>query len=262
VPPATSPTRWAKPVTLPPPRNGGNGCPCGRLRPRVETSRRFPRLTAKISSQSHAIFYFVAGLLQRTPPIDKDRPVGRSTSQLKARRVRPHTYELRPLLTETERNRYHAIRQTCLFDVYHPWIPYDRFHPDEHAPGNHPLGFFADGALVGTIRIDLKPDGRAVFRMVAIAAERRGHHLGSRLLSMAEDYARTMGASSICLNSVQPALPFYTHRGYAPVRWEGCTTCPTSTPVMKPIGRGSALLPPAGMIAAAGAEAARAVAMA
>jgi GNAT superfamily N-acetyltransferase len=170
--------------------------------------------------------------------------------------VRPHTYELRPLLTEAERDRYHAIRKTCLFDVYHPWIPYDPFHPDEHALGNHPLGFFADGELVGTIRIDLKPDGRAVFRMVAIAAERRGHHFGSRLLSMAEDYARTMGASSICLNSVQPALPFYTHHGYAAVRWEGCTTCPTSTPVMKPIGGGGTLLPSAGMIAAAATAAA------
>jgi GNAT superfamily N-acetyltransferase len=150
------------------------------------------------------------------------------------RRVRPHRYELRSPRTEAEWDRYHAIRKTCLFDVYHPWIPYDRDHPDERDLSNRPLGFFIDGQLGGTIRIDFKPDGRAVFRMVAIAAKWRGHHLGSRLLAMAEAYARAQGARSICLNAVQPAFGFYSRHGYVPGRWDGCTACPTSIPVIKP----------------------------
>jgi GNAT superfamily N-acetyltransferase len=154
------------------------------------------------------------------------------------RRVRAYRYELRPPRTEAEWDRYHAIRQTSLFEAYHPWIPYDRDHPDEREPLNRPLGFFIDGRLTGTIRVDLKPDRRAIFRLVAIAEERRGHRLGSRLLAMAEAYARARGAGAVCLNAVAPAFSFYARQGYVPARWEGCTTCPTSIPVMKMVGMG------------------------
>ena len=147
--------------------------------------------------------------------------------------MRPLTYQLRPPRDEAEWDRLHAIRQACLFNVYHPWIPYDRDHPDDRDPANHPLGFFLDGTLVGTIRIDLKPDGRAVFRMVAIDEAYRGHHLGSRLMATAEAYALDAGAASVCLNAVAPALGFYLHGGYVPERWLGCTSCPTSTPMRK-----------------------------
>jgi GNAT superfamily N-acetyltransferase len=151
------------------------------------------------------------------------------------RRVRPHRFELRPPRTAAEWDRYHAIRQICLFDVYHPWIPYDRDHPDERNSLNRPLGLFIDGWMSGTIRVDLKPARRAVFRLVAIAEEQRGHRLGSRLVAMAEAYARARGAAEVCLNAVAPAFGFYTRHGYVPARWDGCTACPTSIPVMKAI---------------------------
>jgi ribosomal protein S18 acetylase RimI-like enzyme len=147
--------------------------------------------------------------------------------------VRPHAFELRSPWNAAEWDRYHAIRKTCLFETYHPWIEYDRHHPDERDPANHPLGFLIDGEMVGSIRIDEKPDRRAVFRMVAIANGLRGRHLGSRLLDMAEGYAADMGASSICLNSVAAAVGFYRRRGYDAYRWQGCTSCPTSVPLTK-----------------------------
>ena len=50
---------------------------------------------------------------------------------------------------------YHTIRRTALFEPYHPEIVYDPDHPDERAPGNHPLVLVKDGDVVGTIRIDL-----------------------------------------------------------------------------------------------------------
>lgn len=165
--------------------------------------------------------------------VDEGRPVGRPTVQQKARSVRAHSYELRPPRTEAEWDRYHAIRKTCLFDTYHPWIPYDRHHPDECRRDHHPLGFLLDGELVGTIRVDLKDGGRTVFRMLAIADGLRGQHLGSRLLQAAEDYAGALGATSACLNAVQPALDFYLRHGYAPFRWQGCTSCATSVPLVK-----------------------------
>lgn len=149
--------------------------------------------------------------------------------------MRPNTYELRPPRTDAEWNRYHAIRKSCLFDVFHPWIPYDPCHGDDRHPDNHPLGFFLDGEMVGTIRIDLKEDGRAVFRMVAIVNGLRGHHLGSRMLVAAEAFAKERGAVTVCLNAVQPAIGFYERHGYQPCRWRGCTACPSSLPVMKPL---------------------------
>lgn len=142
-------------------------------------------------------------------------------------------FTLRALESAAEWDRYHAIRKKCLFDVYHPWIRYDPDHPDEWDPNNHPLGFFLDDEMIGTVRVDLKPDGRAIFRMVAIIESHRGRDCGSRLLRMAEAYASRQGASAICLNSVRDAVRFYSRNGFIANRWEGCTACPTSLPMIK-----------------------------
>lgn len=147
--------------------------------------------------------------------------------------MRSPVYELRSPRSTSEWDRYHHIRKSCLFDVYHPWIPYDPDYPDEFDPANHPLVFLRNGRVIGTIRIDMKPDGRAIFRMVAIEPRFRGHGTGSRLLEMAESYAFESGADSVCLNSVGPAVGFYARHGFTPHRWEGCTSCPSSVPVMK-----------------------------
>ena len=142
-------------------------------------------------------------------------------------------FELRALQSAVEWDRYHAIRKNCLFDVYHPWIPYDPNHPDEWDPNNHPLGLFLNEQMIGTVRVDLKPDGRAIFRMVAIVETHRGRDCGSRLLRLAEAYADRLGASAICLNSVREAVRFYSRHGFVAERWEGCTACPTSLPRIK-----------------------------
>lgn len=152
--------------------------------------------------------------------------------------MRSPVYELRRPRSDAEWNEYHHLRKVCLFDVYHPWIPYDRDHPDEGDPANHPQVFLQNGRVIGTIRIDIKPDARAIFRMVAIAPRYRGGGSGSRLLEMAETYARECGAQSICLNSVGPAIGFYHRHGFAPFPWEGCTSCPTSIPVVKRLADG------------------------
>jgi len=155
--------------------------------------------------------------------------------------VRPHcTYELRVPRGEVEWNAYHSLREHLLFDRYHApgsgnYFAYDRNHPDEWAKDNHPLVLLENGHVIGTVRIDLKPDGRAIFRQITIAENRQGHHLGHRMLVLAESFAREAGAREICLNSVGQTIGFYRREGFTPFRWRGCTACPTSVPVVKSI---------------------------
>lgn len=160
--------------------------------------------------------------------------------------MRAPVFELRRPRTADEWAEYHFIRKSCLFDVYHPWIPYDPTHPDEADPANHSLVLVRDGQVVGTVRIDIKPDRRAVFRMVAVKPEARGG-TGSHLLDMAESYAVAKGADTLCLNSVRPAFDFYRRHGFEPGQWDGCTSNPTEIPVTKPL----AMVKPLGLAQAA-----------
>jgi GNAT superfamily N-acetyltransferase len=160
------------------------------------------------------------------------------TKQQKGRSVRPRSLKLRAPRSSREWARYHEIRKRCLFEKYNGkgtphYFEYDPFHPDENDPANHPLVFLAGGQVIGTIRIDIKPDGRAVFRLVAIDDALQGQGLGSVMLAKAEAFARERGAETICLNAVPDAYRFYIRHGYGPARWLGCTANPTEIPVVK-----------------------------
>jgi len=152
--------------------------------------------------------------------------------------VRPHSFELRPPQSLSEWTRYHDIRKRCIFEKYHSrgarcHFEYDPDHPDERDPANHPLVFLVDGTLIGTIRIDIKPEKRAVFRLVAIDTPWQGRGLGTTMLKMAETYARAHGVHSICLNSVPDAYRLYIRCGFNPARWDGCTQNQSEIPVVK-----------------------------
>ena len=165
--------------------------------------------------------------------------------------VRPRSLRLRAPRSSDEWARYHEIRQRCLFEKYNGkgsphYFEYDPGHPDESDPANHPLVFLADRQVIGTIRIDLKRDSRAIFRLVAIDDPWQGQGFGTRMLGMAEDYARECGAGTVCLNSVADANRFYIRHGFAPERWVGCTSNPTETPMVKPLA-GPAMRPAAAL---------------
>ena len=154
--------------------------------------------------------------------------------------MRPRRLELREPRSETEWDRLHATRKTHIFDVYHPpdgpWpCEYDPAHPDDRDPANMPLLLFADGEVAGTLRLDLKPDGRAVIRLVALDPGFRGGGLGAAILEMAEGLAIASGARTLCVNAQPGVVGFYARRGFAPGRWEGCTTCPRGIPMVKPL---------------------------
>jgi GNAT superfamily N-acetyltransferase len=160
------------------------------------------------------------------------------TKQQKGRRVRPHSTVLRAPRSTEEWRRYHDTRKRCIFDKYNGkgseyYFEYNPAHPDERDPANHPMVFLLDGQVIGTIRIDIKPDGRAIFRLVAIDVPWQGQGLGSIMLELAEDHARACGAHTVCLNSVPEAYHFYTRHGFSPSRWDGCTHNRTEIPVLK-----------------------------
>jgi GNAT superfamily N-acetyltransferase len=160
------------------------------------------------------------------------------TKQQKGHPVRPRSLQLRAPRSSGEWARYHEIRERCLFEKYHRkgtphYFQYDPGHPDESDPENHPLVFLAGRDVIGTIRIDIKPNGRAIFRLVAIDDPWQGHGLGTAMLIRAEDLARDYGADTICLNAVPDAYRFYARHGFTPERWEGCTSNPTEIPVVK-----------------------------
>jgi len=173
--------------------------------------------------------------------------------------VRPRSLELRAPRSDAEWDRLHAIRKLFIFDVYHPphgpWpCEYDPAHPDDRDPANKPLLLLADGEVAGTLRLDLKEDGRAVVRLVALAPGFRGGGLGASMLEMAEDMARAAGARSLCVNAQPGVVGFYARRGFAPGRWEGCSSCPRGVPMAKALAEG---LPGAGGARRADAAAAR-----
>jgi GNAT superfamily N-acetyltransferase len=162
--------------------------------------------------------------------------------------VRPRRLELRTPRSATEWDRLHAIRKSSIFDVYHPpdgpWpCEYDPAHPDDRDPANRPLLLFAGAEVAGTLRLDLKPDGRAVLRLVALEPGFRGGGLGGSMLEMAEDLALEADARTLCVNAQPGVVGFYARRGFAPGRWEGCTACPQGIPMVKLLAVGLPITP-------------------
>lgn len=121
--------------------------------------------------------------------------------------------ELRRPITDAEWEAYHNIRRTVLFERRGFIGVYDAVHPDEAAPGNHPLLLLVDGDPVGTIRVDLSADV-AIFRRVAVreAMQRRGH--GRSMVRLAERFARERGTRRVLSHVDRGAIEFYERCGY------------------------------------------------
>ncbi len=153
--------------------------------------------------------------------------------------MRARCLELRAPRSSGEWARYHDVRRRCIFEKYNGkgspyYCEYDPDWPDERQRDNHPLIFLADDVVIGTIRIDIKPQQRmAVFRLIAIDDPWQAQGLGSVMLDKAEAFARERGSERICLNSVRNAYGFYLRHGFHPARWTGCTHNTSEIPVIK-----------------------------
>jgi GNAT superfamily N-acetyltransferase len=129
------------------------------------------------------------------------------------------TYRLRRVESLTDWHAYHHIRRTELFAVRWPEVVYDTNHPDEREPSNLPHVLEVDGAIVGTIRIDLMGARCAAFRLIAIrrALQRQGH--GSRLLALAEALVGELGCAQVTIQSPPDVVEFFLRNGYSKGRW-------------------------------------------
>jgi len=94
---------------------------------------------------------------------------------------------------------------------------YDPAHPDDRAPHNHPFLLCLEGEPIGVIRVDVAPP-YAVLRRVAISEEQQRQGHGTRLVRLAEEFARQAGCSIAASHVDREAVGFYRRLGYAPTR--------------------------------------------
>ena len=123
------------------------------------------------------------------------------------------SYSLKSPTTAAEWEAYHSIRRRVLWEARGRVGVYDDAHPDEHKDGNFPKLLMLANAPIGAIRIDIVgPIGW--FRRVAIveSLQRQGH--GSKLMRMAEAFARKHGVSRLQSNVDRGAIAFYERFGF------------------------------------------------
>ncbi|HUB12658.1 MAG TPA: GNAT family N-acetyltransferase [Acetobacteraceae bacterium] len=125
-------------------------------------------------------------------------------------------FHLRPPETPAEWETYHRIRREVLLEAQ----KYAMEHPDEHAPGHHPMLLWRDLKPVGSIRIDIDDAGRAGLRLVAVDPDLQKQGCGRALLSLAEAFARERGCTHAVLYATLDAVGFYAKAGYQEEDWD------------------------------------------
>lgn len=129
-------------------------------------------------------------------------------------------YELVEVVDPADWADYHAIRRLELFEAKGRYGIYDPNRADERLPGMHPYLLKLDGKPLGTTRLDIREDGTAVFRLVAITASEQGKGHGRVLGRMVEERARAFGALTLLVNAADTAVGFYEAMGWLPHIWD------------------------------------------
>ena len=111
----------------------------------------------------------------------------------------------------------HGLRRRALFDND---VIYDESHADDRNPDHRVFVLIADGALIGTLRIDFTHPVWAAVRLVAVAPARRGLGFGAAMMGMAEAFIRDKGWRQVRLHAKSDAVGFYRRCGYREVHWE------------------------------------------
>ncbi len=132
------------------------------------------------------------------------------------------TYDLVLVTDPADLKAYHAIRRQELFDGKDRQGVYDDHHPADRAPGAHPFLLKYYDQPIGTTRLDIRDDGTAVFRMVAIAAAVQGQGHGRVLVQMVEERAKVFTVKALLLNAAPEAVGFYEKSGWSRHQWDTC----------------------------------------
>lgn len=129
-------------------------------------------------------------------------------------------YELIEVADPADWMAYHAIRRQELFEAKGRHGIYDPNYPGGRLPNMHPYLLKLDGKPLGTTRLDIRDDGTAVFRLVAITANEQGRGHGRVLGQMVEERARAFGATKLLVNAADTAVGFYKATGWREHVWD------------------------------------------
>ena len=128
-------------------------------------------------------------------------------------------YELVEVTRESDWRDYHTIRREVLWEARGRTSYNDR-NRDEYLPANHPLLLRFHGRAIGTTRLDDFGNGTGAVRLVAIVGDlqRRGH--GRKLGELVEDYARSLGMTTLFVNAAPEAVGYYEKLGWHRFIWD------------------------------------------
>jgi GNAT superfamily N-acetyltransferase len=129
-------------------------------------------------------------------------------------------YELSIVTTPEEWELYHFIRRTELFEARDNAPVYDPNNADEFLPGHFPLLLKLNGTGIATTRLDLRGEGLAIVRLVAVirSEQRKGH--GRVLAARTEAFAREKGVTKLVVNAASDAVRFYQRIGFVAELWD------------------------------------------
>ncbi|MBS0634975.1 MAG: GNAT family N-acetyltransferase [Verrucomicrobia bacterium] len=119
--------------------------------------------------------------------------------------------------TAPDWDTYHQIRITQIHNRYCPDLVYDYNDPEEKQ--NHPRLFKVDGKIVGVIRIDLLQENEASFRWIAIDPAHVRQGLGTKMLTLAEEFVKEHGRTTIRIPATAQSLAFAHTLGYKEEPW-------------------------------------------
>ncbi|OYX09583.1 MAG: hypothetical protein B7Z15_14150 [Rhizobiales bacterium 32-66-8] len=129
-------------------------------------------------------------------------------------------YELIDVTEPADWDAYHAIRRQELFEARGRHGIYDANHPHDRAPNAHAYLLKLDGMPIGTTRLDVRADGTAIFRLVAITAAEQGSGHGRVLGAMVEEQARAFGVRTLLVNAAATAVGYYERTGWHAQVWD------------------------------------------
>src|SRR5215471_17425193 len=121
--------------------------------------------------------------------------------------------KLRPPSNQVELAALHDLRDSVLF-MGRGRSGYDRHHPDDQSPDNHFMGFWQDGELLGTLRVDFLDDKTAALRLVAVEPRLQRRGIGREMIAAAERFISAAGYRRVVTNAAADAAQFYVRLGY------------------------------------------------
>jgi GNAT superfamily N-acetyltransferase len=97
---------------------------------------------------------------------------------------------------------------------------YDRYHPDDQSQDNHFMGFWQDGELLGTLRVNFLDDETGALRLVAIEPRLQRRGIGRKMIVAAEQFISRAARRRIVTNAAIDAVQFYSRLGYEKAHWD------------------------------------------